>query len=87
MIRVHPGKILADEMRARALTANALALKLHVPANRSQRLLMGSAASHRRQQSGSGIVSAPEQASGFGYRLTTIWRRSRKNLGPRSAAK
>ena len=34
MIRVHPGKILADEMRARALSANALALKLRVPANR-----------------------------------------------------
>ena len=34
MIRVHPGRILAREMAARKLTANALALKLRVPGNR-----------------------------------------------------
>ena len=34
MIRVHPGRILAREMEARKLTANALALKLRVPGNR-----------------------------------------------------
>jgi addiction module HigA family antidote len=41
MIRVHPGKILADEMRARALSANALALKLRVPANRITEIVNG----------------------------------------------
>ena len=41
MIRVHPGKILADEMRARALSANALALKLRVPANRITEIING----------------------------------------------
>lgn len=41
MIRVHPGKILADEMQARALSANALALKLRVPANRITEIVNG----------------------------------------------
>ena len=41
MIRVHPGKILTDEMRARALSANALALKLRVPANRITEIVNG----------------------------------------------
>jgi addiction module HigA family antidote len=41
MIRVHPGQILADEMRARALSANALALKLRVPANRIMAIING----------------------------------------------
>ena len=41
MIRVHPGPILADEMRARALSANALALKLRVPANRITEIING----------------------------------------------
>jgi addiction module HigA family antidote len=41
MIRVHPGKILADEMRARTLSANALALKLRVPANRITEIVNG----------------------------------------------
>jgi addiction module HigA family antidote len=41
MIRVRPGKILADEMRARALSANALALKLRVPANRITEIVNG----------------------------------------------
>jgi antitoxin HigA-1 len=31
---VHPGRTLARELEARGLTANALALKLRVPANR-----------------------------------------------------
>jgi len=31
---VHPGRTLADELKARDLTAHALALKLRVPANR-----------------------------------------------------
>src|SRR5215467_1129897 len=31
---VHPGRTLAAELAARGLTANALALKLRVPANR-----------------------------------------------------
>jgi antitoxin HigA-1 len=41
MIRVHPGKILADEMQARDLSANALALKLRVPANRITEIVNG----------------------------------------------
>ena len=41
MIRVHPGKILSDEMRARALSTNALALKLHVSARRITEIVNG----------------------------------------------
>jgi addiction module HigA family antidote len=41
MLRVHPGRILAREMRARKLTANALALKLRVPANRISEIVGG----------------------------------------------
>ena len=41
MIRVHPGRILAREMKARRLTANALALKLRVPGNRISEILAG----------------------------------------------
>lgn len=31
---IHPGEILRDELDAVGLSANALAIKLHVPANR-----------------------------------------------------
>jgi addiction module HigA family antidote len=41
MIRVHPGRLLAREMEARKLTANALALKLRVPANRISGIVAG----------------------------------------------
>jgi addiction module HigA family antidote len=38
---VHPGRTLARELDARGLTANALALKLRVPANRLTEILRG----------------------------------------------
>ncbi len=38
---VHPGEILRDELDARGLSANALALKLRVPANRLTEILNG----------------------------------------------
>ena len=38
---VHPGETLAEEMLARGLTANALALKLRVPANRLTEIVRG----------------------------------------------
>lgn len=38
---VHPGSILADELRARGLTANSLALALRVPANRISDIVHG----------------------------------------------
>ena len=41
MIRVHPGRVLANEMKARRLTANALALKLRVPSNRISEIVAG----------------------------------------------
>src|SRR5579885_3193594 len=41
MIRVHCGKILADEIWTRALSANTLALKLCVPANRMTEIANG----------------------------------------------
>jgi addiction module HigA family antidote len=41
MIRVHPGRLLAREMAARKLTANALAIKLRVPANRISEIVAG----------------------------------------------
>jgi addiction module HigA family antidote len=41
MVRFHPGRILAREMEARKLTANALALKLRVPPNRISEIIAG----------------------------------------------
>ncbi len=41
MIRIHPGRLLAREMLARNLTANALALRLRVPANRISEIVSG----------------------------------------------
>lgn len=41
MLRIHPGRILAREMRARNLSANALALKLRVPGNRISEIVCG----------------------------------------------
>jgi addiction module HigA family antidote len=38
---VHPGTVLAEEMQARGLTANALALALRVPANRISDVVRG----------------------------------------------
>jgi addiction module HigA family antidote len=38
---VHPGHTLARELDARGLSANALALKLRVPANRLTEILRG----------------------------------------------
>src|SRR5688572_16271758 len=38
---VHPGETLAAELAARGLTANALALKLRVPANRLTEIIAG----------------------------------------------
>jgi antitoxin HigA-1 len=38
---VHPGAVLADDIKARGLTAHALALELHVPANRLSDILSG----------------------------------------------
>lgn len=38
---VRPGETLAEEMAARKLTANALALKLRVPANRLTDIVRG----------------------------------------------
>lgn len=37
----HPGKTLGAELRARGLSASALALRLHVPANRISDLIRG----------------------------------------------
>jgi addiction module HigA family antidote len=37
----HPGETLADELAARGLTSNALALKLRVPANRITDIVRG----------------------------------------------
>ena len=37
----HPGRTLAAELAARGLTANALALKLRVPANRLSDIVRG----------------------------------------------
>ena len=41
MVPVHPGRALADEMEARNMTANALAIKLRVPASRIGEILKG----------------------------------------------
>src|SRR5271163_3404366 len=37
----HPGEVLRDELEARGLSANALSLKLRVPANRLTEILNG----------------------------------------------
>lgn len=41
MIRVHPGEILAEELETRNMSANALALKMRVPANRLTEIIKG----------------------------------------------
>jgi antitoxin HigA-1 len=41
MAPVHPGRILAREMKARGLPSLALALKLRVPANRISEIVGG----------------------------------------------
>lgn len=38
---VHPGEVLGEELEARGLSANALALKLRVPANRITEIING----------------------------------------------
>ncbi len=38
---VHPGELLGDELAVRELSANALALKLRVPANRITEIING----------------------------------------------
>lgn len=38
---VHPGEVLGEELEARGLSANALALKLRVPANRISEIING----------------------------------------------
>jgi addiction module HigA family antidote len=38
---VHPGRTLARELETRGLTANAVALKLRVPANRLSEIMRG----------------------------------------------
>src|SRR5277367_3974725 len=38
---VHPGSVLADELQARGLTSNSLALALRVPANRISDIVRG----------------------------------------------
>ena len=38
---IHPGRTLRDEIVARGLTANALALKLRIPANRLSAIIKG----------------------------------------------
>lgn len=41
LVAVHPGETLAEEMAARKLSANALALKLRIPANRVTEIIAG----------------------------------------------
>lgn len=41
LLPVHPGRTLASELQARGLTANAVALKLRVPANRLSDIIRG----------------------------------------------
>lgn len=38
---IHPGEVLKDELRELGMSANALALALHVPANRISQILKG----------------------------------------------
>lgn len=40
-VRTHPGVVLREELRARAMSANQLALAIRVPANRITSILRG----------------------------------------------
>jgi addiction module HigA family antidote len=39
MVPVHPGRALADELKARNMTANALAVAIRVPASRIDQIV------------------------------------------------
>ena len=40
-VRTHPGRVLSEELRARGMSANQLALAIRVPANRVTAILRG----------------------------------------------
>ena len=64
MIRLHRGEILAEELEARNMSANALALKMRVPANRITEIIDGKRAVSPRRRCGLGGASAPDRSCG-----------------------
>ena len=75
---VHPGEVLDEELAARGLTANALALKLRVPANRLTEILNGKRGISPDTALRLSRISGRAPRSGSACRASTIWR------GPRS---
>lgn len=78
MIRVHPGRILARELEARNMSANALALKMRVPANRLTEIINGKRA------------ISPETALRLGKALGTggrLWLRLQSDFDYQEAQK
>jgi len=68
---VHPGSVLADEMRARGLTSNSLALALRVPGNRISDVVRGRRAMSAETRCASAAISTPGPTCGSIFRRNT----------------
>ena len=64
MVPIHPGRILRRELRARDLSANALARGLRVPSGRIVDILNGKRAIRPRPRCASAAISATIRGSG-----------------------
>ena len=81
---VHPGRTLADELKARDLTAHALALKLRVPANRITELIQGKRGISAETALRRAAISGRERPFGSLSKANTIWKRRSANWAQRS---
>ena len=61
---IHPGEHLADILKESGITANALALRLRVPANRITLILQGKRAITPRPPCAWGGILGPHPSSG-----------------------
>ena len=78
---VHPGEVLQEELAARGLTANALALKLGFPPTDLTEILNGKRESHPTPPCASADISAPPPPSGSTCRASYDLARAEKRFG------
>ena len=84
---VHPGRVLADELRARGLPANSLALALRVPANRISDIVRGQRSVTAETALRLGRYLGTGRSSGSTCRHSTTWHWHSKSSAPRSRKK